>query len=855
MRIINYNIENFGVLKNAERGLSDGLNEFFRPNGEGKTTLAAFLRAMLYGMGDYKAKSKNNPHPFCERTHYYPFDRGKYGGSVEIEAQGKLWRIERWFDEKKSINDVVKLFCDDEEVPVPKNGIGETILGIDEESFARTLFIDRTDLEISAGGSISAKLNDFAEDPEGGSDFETAMKRVEELLKKLKKGQGPKNKPKIKLLNEKTDEIDRELANAEVIAASLEQKYTARNNLAAEADALQKRADAAVKINIVREAHKRYNEYLKDAEDKENAAKELKAAYKNGVPSESELKTLEDCAAKEIELTAKLNGARPADEDKAEFERLKNTFANGVPDTDIMEEKRRGAGRIKILENSLQSAKERTLSKRESELSRHFQNGTPADEEIEKAKAYADEFRSLRREYEEIKNAPPAPEPKNSRAIPLFAAAALLIIAGVGLFVAVNKPAGAVLAVIGVLLAAAVGAADFSARLKRLESGRENAALKDTEDKMNACINRLVAFNALYGYASAEDAVYVFDTLKSDISEYAELCQSLAAEEKERKNQKSELSELKRALGEFFAAYGADNDDKMRAYDKLADEIKSFAALEKKLAASDKEVKELTAELDENTSIKNNIVQKYALDTSNGLTAAVTAARKAAGDIEAYEKAAGEFREKAETLKREKQLGDCPEGESEDVDAIQSELKNRIAELAKLDNEIGEAESDTEVIPELKAQRAECAEKKAEYEAMYALYEKVGEYFAAAEKNIKSRYIDPVKNSYLAYASALEEALGEKVKMDREYRITFEKNGEYRNEKHLSAGQLCMCALCFRLALTDNMFRDEKPFIIMDDPFADLDGTHMQKAAELVKKLAADRQIIYFCCHESRKIN
>ena len=100
----------------------------------------------------------------------------------------------------------------------------------------------------------------------------------------------------------------------------------------------------------------------------------------------------------------------------------------------------------------------------------------------------------------------------------------------------------------------------------------------------------------------------------------------------------------------------------------------------------------------------------------------------------------------------------------------------------------------------------------------------------------------------------IESALGEKVSLDRNFGITFERGGETRSDRHLSAGQRSICALCMRIALIDNMFGGEKPFIIMDDPFVNLDGKHMQKTADAVKKIAKDRQIIYFCCHESRKI-
>ena len=44
------------------------------------------------------------------------------------------------------------------------------------------------------------------------------------------------------------------------------------------------------------------------------------------------------------------------------------------------------------------------------------------------------------------------------------------------------------------------------------------------------------------------------------------------------------------------------------------------------------------------------------------------------------------------------------------------------------------------------------------------------------------------------------------------------------------------------------------PFIIIDDLFVTLDETHLEKAKDLVKELAKNRQIIYFTCHSSRDI-
>ena len=90
--------------------------------------------------------------------------------------------------------------------------------------------------------------------------------------------------------------------------------------------------------------------------------------------------------------------------------------------------------------------------------------------------------------------------------------------------------------------------------------------------------------------------------------------------------------------------------------------------------------------------------------------------------------------------------------------------------------------------------------------------------------------------------------------MNRDFEISFERNGKERSERHLSAGQRTICAFCFRLALIWNMYESEKPFLILDDPFVSLDEEHLEKAKNLLVDLSKKMQIIYFSCHSSRNI-
>ena len=56
----------------------------------------------------------------------------------------------------------------------------------------------------------------------------------------------------------------------------------------------------------------------------------------------------------------------------------------------------------------------------------------------------------------------------------------------------------------------------------------------------------------------------------------------------------------------------------------------------------------------------------------------------------------------------------------------------------------------------------------------------------------------------------------------------------------------------FRLALIDNMYAEEKPFLILDDPFVNLDDAHTERALKLVERIAGEYQVLYLVCNSSR---
>ena len=90
--------------------------------------------------------------------------------------------------------------------------------------------------------------------------------------------------------------------------------------------------------------------------------------------------------------------------------------------------------------------------------------------------------------------------------------------------------------------------------------------------------------------------------------------------------------------------------------------------------------------------------------------------------------------------------------------------------------------------------------------------------------------------------------------VDANIEVQMKEQGEMRETKWLSAGYQDLLGICMRLALVDAMYPKEKPFLVLDDPFVNLDEEKMAHGNELFGKISGEYQILYFTCHASRNI-
>lgn len=130
MTIHELKIYGFGKHCNLEISFYDGTNIILGRNESGKSTVASFIRALLYGMPENNTSR--------ERKKFRPGNRDvKYGGEMTFEHMGVLYKVTSEFGESK-INDVTILYnvTANEKISLGEGmTVGETVLKITADTY------------------------------------------------------------------------------------------------------------------------------------------------------------------------------------------------------------------------------------------------------------------------------------------------------------------------------------------------------------------------------------------------------------------------------------------------------------------------------------------------------------------------------------------------------------------------------------------------------------------------------------------------------------------------------------------------------------------------------------------------
>ena len=185
---------------------------------------------------------------------------------------------------------------------------------------------------------------------------------------------------------------------------------------------------------------------------------------------------------------------------------------------------------------------------------------------------------------------------------------------------------------------------------------------------------------------------------------------------------------------------------------------------------------------------------------------------------------------------------------------IQIMIETSYRQIVHLEHEIQDKRKKAERLLEKEEQLQILKELYTKDLLRYERLKLTKEYLAAARESYLSKYRSPLMSSFSRFYELLTGQEDNGFRMDSNLQLTIQEYGIQRETRYYSEGWKDLIGICMRMALVDVMYRKEKPFLIMDDPFVNLDHTKTRDALEFLKTLGEEYQVLYFTCHESRKL-
>lgn len=199
-------------------------------------------------------------------------------------------------------------------------------------------------------------------------------------------------------------------------------------------------------------------------------------------------------------------------------------------------------------------------------------------------------------------------------------------------------------------------------------------------------------------------------------------------------------------------------------------------------------------------------------------------------------------------VKPQYDLSELQKSESKVNTELMSIMEEKNAIVRRMDSLINSDEDENDLMQE----KENLTEELRECTKNYEILSLTKEYLATANERYKTKYIQNMKDAFAEYVGMINGHLMDNVTVDIDLNVMIEDYGAKRGAEYYSTGYRDMFSLCTRFALISAMFQEEKPFVILDDPFCNLDHEHMGNAMEFLTKLGKKHQLLYFTCHESR---
>ena len=855
MKLLRCHIENFGVLSGFDQEFAEGLNVLCRENGFGKSTLAAFIKAMFYGLPKSRTRSLTEN----ERKRYDPWQGGKYGGFLEFEYQGVQYRVTRYFGKKEDSFALYDLTNRTESTRFTEN-LGEDLFQLDADAFARSTFVPQmSGRDVTATTSIRTKLTNLVEDTNDLNNYDTAMKRLQDYRKKLKlfKGEGgqiAQLRQECRGLESDIAEAEKDIAPLETVCRRIDVLNGEKNGIDAQKEALREQLRQANEQKALRARQENLGQLRGQLLEREATLAKLDAQYPNGYPTREELdeqrKNLTRALEAQRRVSSRGEKASLSAEETRLLESLNRLFAQGVPgETEFAAWEKLRQDRDVLL----RSREPGGLSEREQAdfqtLKRTFAGGVPEEARIREAQRQCRRIAELQGMQ---RTKPERTEKKPSLPLLVFGLALLIL----GAVLATMK-----LTVPGICVLVLGAAAALGAVLIKKPDGRTEDPIPTAEEQELADLQRQRDAFLRRFYEDVTEPEEKLANLRADRQRYLDSFRRSAAWEQQRREADAQLRQIQAELGQAFAYYypGEAYDDGF--VQRLRDAARSQDSLTRQLREKQSLLEEANErdrqEAEEAVQTAREFLNHYALSKPT----AAACIQKAADDIQNRKMFCAELENAKKALSAflEKNGDVGPLQPIPELETLEIREKQIQIRLDELENSLRDArqqrrslQESVERIPAWEDKLSGLEDELREAERKCVLADRTIALLEQAKDSLANSYVTKIEEGFRRYAETLLPGDLSNVLVDKDLKLRIDARGAARETESFSAGLSDCISLCMRLSLVDALFGEETPFLILDDPFVNLDDEHTKRALEMLRGVAEDHQILYLVCNSSR---
>lgn len=875
-------IENFGKFSSKTFDFNNDLVSLNEENGWGKTTLAAFIKAMLYGMEENKGRSKE----FIEREKYHPWQGGNYGGSMVFTVGGNEYKVTRIFDEKKKKDDKFELtdMKSGKRSSKYSEDIGKEIFDINLDTFERSVFVNLDDDKIPCGtADITTKLTNLVTAADDVSNFDKANSILENKSKELKASRGSSGK---------INELLQKITSDENTIISIEDKeknvktwqglVDKQTESISEKNKIVKKLQDEFSLSAKYKDKEKYLLLKKQNEENIKSQKQILDFFNGKIPEEATLDSISSKYNECKEYNALLKENPVTEADRLSCKEINSFFKGDIPSTDEISSCQKYFDKYNSL---LQEKAKHELSEDDKEeylkLKKLFDGKNITSENIDSYLSDYEKVQNLNNEISLLKANKNTAEnelsnekkkQKNIVKNIFFVLTGVFLAASILSFLCIKKPlfniaSGLVIAIcFGALSVISLVLGIVKKNPKEKITGKEKAIedislkIKEKENESLSLQKRYMDFIfEFYKEQKNISVTVLLSNIKNDFAQFLKLKKTMQDYENWASLQTVTSEDFKKKILAFEIKYNQVQDVSMISsiLDVLREKINKLTDFEKKIKEFDKNKESFTLAKSE----LNEFLKSYNTDKTQNYEKQIQNCREQKRDYTQLEESEKTIQNEISKFEKENDVNELekiskPQKSTEElqkqIDVVTNEINSITNEKIKLtqsiENYLPDIDSKGDIELDLEQSKIELDKSKASYEIL----QKTMECLKAAKDSLEKKYMDPMKKNFEKYITLLDDKLS--FNIDTGLNVSVDTKLKSYSSDYLSNGYKDLVNFCARMALVDSLFKTEKPAVILDDPFVNLDGEKITKALDLVKNISKEKQVVYFTCHESRNI-